>query len=447
MAPTSSRPRADDSPRRLVIVGASLAGLRAAESARRNGYRGEVVIVGKERHLPYDRPPLSKEFLTDGQPPVFLHSTDALAGELGLRLRLGTAAIALDPDARRLSLDDDTTLTYDRLIVATGAAARRPSGLTDLAGIVTLRTLDDAVLLRSLLVAEARVVIVGAGLIGSELASSAGQLGAHVTLIDGAPVPLVRAVGVDVGRRLSALHAQRGIELICDVQIVAIEGHTRASAVVLSDGLRLPADVVLLSIGAEPVTSWLAGSGVAVNPTDGAIVCDEMLRTSVPAVYAAGDVAEWSNRIVGGQTRQENWSNANEQGAVAGRNAVTAGSPVAYEAVSYFWSDWYGQRIQFVGTADSDDVEFHELSSGHGGFVALYHQEGRLVGAAACNGQRLIMKYRRLIRDGASNDDALATLARSAGAAWERGRVTPAKQSTGSSARPSPAGEHAGRRR
>jgi NADPH-dependent 2,4-dienoyl-CoA reductase/sulfur reductase-like enzyme len=297
------------------------------------------------------------------------------------------------------------------------------------------------------MVADARIMIVGAGLIGSELASSARRLGAHVTMIDGAPVPLVRAVGVDTGRRLSALHAHFGTELSCDVRIAAIEGHGHVSTVVLSNGARLPADVVVVSVGAEPATSWLDGSGVAVNPADGAIVCDALLRTSVPGVYAAGDVAEWPNRAIGARMRQENWSSASEQGAVAGRNAVTPDSPVAHESVPYFWSDWYGQRIQFVGTADSDDVEFHELSTGQGGFVALFRQQGRLVGAATCNGQRLIMKYRRLIRDGASYDDALTTLTRSAGAAWERGRPTPAKQSTGSSARLSPADEHAGRRR
>jgi NADPH-dependent 2,4-dienoyl-CoA reductase/sulfur reductase-like enzyme len=403
-------------PKRLVIVGASLAGLRAAQGARGSGYAGEIVLVGKEPHLPYDRPPLSKAYLTERDEPTFYHSADAVRDEFGIELRLGSAATGLDTDARELMLDDGRTCTFDRLIIACGAIARQSPNLTEIDGVHTLRTLDDATRLRQALVPGARAVIVGAGLIGSELASSARDLGAKVVLVEAAPVPLVRAVGAEVGQRLTAMHGRHGTELRCGVQVVGVDGDRRVSAVRLSDGDQIPADLVVVSVGATPDTSWLAGSRVSLNPADGAVVCDEMLETSVPGIFAAGDVAEWPNPVMGARMRQENWSSASEQGTIAGRNAVADGPLTAHGSVPYFWSDWYGSRIQFVGTAEAEAVEFHELPPTPDGFVALFRRERRLVGAATCNGQRLIMKLRRLIHAGAPYTDALAVLTATAGA-------------------------------
>jgi NADPH-dependent 2,4-dienoyl-CoA reductase/sulfur reductase-like enzyme len=412
VASVSDRP-----PQRLAIVGASLAGLRAAESARRSGYRGEIVLVGKEAHLPYDRPPLSKAFLTQREEPAFYHPATTIREELRIELRLGTAATAVNTDSRELALDDGSTCSYDRLVVATGVAPRRLSDLADLDGVLTLRTLDDAARLRGSLVAGARVVVVGAGLIGSELASSARAIGADAVLVEAAPIPLVRAVGSEVGQRLTALHNSHFTPLRCGVQVVGVEGEQRVSAVRLSNGERLPADLVILSVGAAPATSWLAGSGVVLNPLDGAVVCDETLQTSVPGIFAAGDVAEWPNEVMGVRMRQENWSSATEQGSIAGRNAVADGPLSVHGSVPYFWSDWYGSRIQFVGVSEAEEVEFHDLPPTADGFVALFRREGRLVGAATCNGQRLIMKLRRLIHTGAPYAAARAMLASAAGAA------------------------------
>jgi NADPH-dependent 2,4-dienoyl-CoA reductase/sulfur reductase-like enzyme len=306
---------------------------------------------------------------------------------------------------------------YDRLIVATGATPRRPRNLPDINGVVVLRALGDALALRAAATAGARVLVVGGGLIGSELASSLSTLGATATIVEAAPVPLVRAFGTTVATRLSQLHERHGTELLRGVEVVEVEvvvdpdGAARVSAARLSNGRRLDVDLVVAGIGATPATRWLAGSGLALNPRDGAVVCDGYLRSSDPAVYAAGDVAEWPGGPAGTRTRLENWSNAGEQGVVAGRNAVTGHAPTAYETVPYFWSDWYGHRIQFVGSPLGDDVRFYRTAGPRYGFVALYREGGRLAGAAAVNGQKMMMKYRRLIRDGASYEEGVALFA------------------------------------
>ncbi|GAA1466571.1 NAD(P)/FAD-dependent oxidoreductase [Microbacterium thalassium] len=390
----------------LVVVGASLAGLRAVEAARKAGFDGAITLIGAETHLPYDRPPLSKRYLLGEVDADVYRTEDALREELGVELRLGERAIALRAEDRVVVTDRDE-YRYDSLIIATGAAPRTIPGVPDLAGIVTLRSIGDADRLRELVVPGARVVILGAGFIGSEIASSAKKLGAHATVLDGAPVPLVRAVGEEIGGALASLHPANGTRLILGTVIEEFVGDDAIREVRLSNGEVLPADVVVIGIGAAPATGWLRDSGIDLDARDGGVVCDEHMQTSLPGVFAAGDVAHWPNRALGLTMRLENWTNAADQAAVAGRNAVTPDSLAPYATVPYFWSDWYEQRIQFVGTATADSVEIVAGSVDDTRFVALFVTDDRVVGAATLNEPRKIMKLRRVIADGAGREAAL----------------------------------------
>lgn len=395
--------------RRLVVVGASLAGLRAVQAARAAGFAGEIVLIGSEEHLPYDRPPLSKAYLLGQQTEAdFYEKESVIRDELKIDLRLGVIAEGLDSDARvvKTSIGD---APYDALIVATGASPRTLAGLPAHDAIVTLRTLNDAENLRRRMRAGARVAIIGAGFIGSEIASAALSVGASPTLIEAAPVPLVRAVGEQVGAVLADLHPRNGTRMLLGVSLVACRALDEACVELqLSDGSLVTADLVVVGVGAAPATAWLEDSGIALH-ADGGIVCDEFLRTSLEGVYAAGDVAHWPNPLFGAQMRLENWTNAASQASRAALNAVDPDAAQPYETVPYFWSDWYGQRIQFVGTADADTVEFVSGGPGEDRFIAAYFVGERLVGAATLNEQRRIMKLRRAIaeRGGRHEVDAI----------------------------------------
>ncbi|RNL62860.1 FAD-dependent oxidoreductase [Nocardioides marmoriginsengisoli] len=382
--------------RRLVIVGASLAGLRAAEGARKAGFDGEVTLIGAEQHLPYDRPPLSKKYLTGDGAADFYRAEADLRAELDLRL--STTATSLHPDEHVVTTSEGN-ISYDALVIATGAAARSLPGVADSSRVLTLRTLDDADRLRAHIRPGARVVVVGGGFIGAEIASSAQQIGAQATIVEAARVPLVRAVGEMVGETLSQLHARNGVRLLTETSVLDCIETAFVQEIHLSSGEVLPADVVVIGVGAAPATEWLRGSGVELDPIDGGVVCDAFLRTSVPDVYAAGDVAHWPNGLLDVTMRLENWTNAAEQAGRAGANAADPENAVAYETVPYFWSEWYGQRIQFVGTPMADRVEFLEGEREEDRFVALYTTGDRVVGAATLNQPRKIMKLRRLISE------------------------------------------------
>ncbi|MEU4673792.1 FAD-dependent oxidoreductase [Amycolatopsis sp. NPDC023774] len=377
---------------RLVVVGASLAGLRAVEGARKAGFTGSVTLVGAEEHLPYDRPPLSKAFL-DGPvaAPVF-REEQVLRDELGVELVLGTRAHALDP-AGRVVHAGEGELPYDGLVIATGATPRTLPGTSHLAGVHTLRTLDDALAVRAALDAGARTVVIGAGFIGSEVASAARKRGLPVTVVEAAPTPLMRAIGA-MGEPCSALHRANGTDLRCGVAVTGVEGHDRVERVRLADGTLLDADLVVVGAGAVPATDWLAGSGLTLE--DG-VVCDETLATGLPGVYAAGDVARWANPLFGRAMRLEHWSSAAEQGAAAGVAAALPGAARPYETVPYFWSDWYDTRIQFAGVPDADEIQVVLGDPDEGRFVALYRSGDHLTGVLAVNKQRETMKFRALI--------------------------------------------------
>lgn len=397
---------------RLVVVGASLAGLRAVEAARKAGFDGTITLIGAERHLPYDRPPLSKDFLDVTEPGTetsipFFRSDEVFADELRVDLVLGSPATKLDAD-RKIVVVGDSEVPFDALVIATGSKLRTLPDTEHLDGVHGLRTLDDSLAIRAALDAGARTVVIGAGFIGSEVAASAQKRGLPVTVVEALPTPLVRATGTEMGSAIASLHQRNGTTLLCGTGVKGIEGGDgRVQRVVLHDGTHLDADLVVVGIGVTPCTDWLEGSGVEL---DNGVVCDETLWTGVPGIYAAGDVANWMNPMFGVRQRMENWTAAAEQGAAAARNALDPDNAKPYATVPYFWSDWYGSRIQFVGVPDCDEVQLVDGdldSDSDARWTALYRRGDRLGGALTVNGQTVIMKYRRLISQGASWVEAL----------------------------------------
>jgi NADPH-dependent 2,4-dienoyl-CoA reductase/sulfur reductase-like enzyme len=390
----------------LVVVGASLAGLRAVEAARRAGFAGAITLVGAEEHLPYDRPPLSKEFLTAAelQPAPTFRAEDVLREELQVDVRLGAEATGLDPVERVVWLGKDP-LTYTGLVLATGATPRTLAGSEHLLGVHTLRTLDDARKIRAKLDAGARTVVVGAGFIGSEIASSARQRGSTVTVVEAMSTPLARPVGEQMGAVLASLHERNGTTLRCGVGVEALEGAEHVEAVRLADGTRIEADLVVVGVGVAPNTDWLLASGIELG---NGVECDKTLQTSAPGVYAAGDIASWPNPLFDTRMRLEHWTIAAEQGGVAGRHAIDPKAATAYSTVPYFWSDWYGRRIQFVGiAAAADEVAIIAGDVEGETFLALYRRGDRLIGALGLEQRSQMMKYRVLIGKGATWSDAL----------------------------------------
>ncbi|WP_410661387.1 NAD(P)/FAD-dependent oxidoreductase [Amycolatopsis sp. lyj-112] len=393
----------------LVVVGASLAGLRAVEAARRDGYAGRIVLIGAEEHPPYDRLPLSKSFLDEegtGQVEPF-HTEAGLRDKFGVELLLGAPADGLDATAREVSVAG-RTVPYDALVIATGATARRLPGSDGIAGVHTLRTAEDARAVRAALDRGARTVVIGAGFIGSEVAAAARKRGLPVTIVEALDVPLARSVGAEAGAVCASLHRDAGTELRLSTEVTGLEAVGGVvTGVRLSTGEVLPADLVVAGIGVVPATGWLAGSGVPLHERDGGVVCDATLATGVPGVYAAGDVAHAGNSLFDGDLmRLEHWTNAAEQGAAAARHALAPESARALAPVPYFWSDWYAHRIQFVGTPRADEVVVAVPASD--GFTALYRRGDRIVGALTVDRPREIMKYRRHIAGRAPWPEALA---------------------------------------
>ena len=392
----------------VVVVGASLVGLRVAEQLRRRGHDGPVTVVGEELHAPYDRPPLSKQVLRGADATtVALRDAAALAA-LDVDFRLGRRAVGLDRAAASLTLDDGSVLAYDDLVVATGSAARRLPFGQELAGVCTLRTLDDALALRDELRRGPRVVVIGAGFIGCEVAASLRTLDVPVTLVEAGPAPLAGPLGEEAGARIGRLHEEHGVQLRCGTGVAGLTGSTAVEAVVLADGAVLPADVVVVGIGGRPATDWLAGSGLDL--ADG-VACDEHGRAA-PGVWAAGDVARWHNPLFREHLRVEHWTTAGEQATVVARNLLGGddGRLVSYRGVPYFWSDQYDARIQFAGhrrpgeslrTVPTDQPDRH---------VALVERDGLLVGALAVNAPRELLRYRSLIAAGAPAAEAAPAL-------------------------------------
>jgi NADPH-dependent 2,4-dienoyl-CoA reductase/sulfur reductase-like enzyme len=382
-------------PRRIVIVGGSLAGTRTAEGLRDRGFEGELALVGAEPRLPYDRPPLSKSDLAEPADDVgqsLLSDDDVRA--LDLELHLGQAAIGLDASTRKVHLSDGMSLPYEALVIATGCAARMPD-CAGLEGVHVLRTLDDCIALRKSLVGSPRVVVVGAGFIGCEVAATCRSLQLDVTMVEPFPHPLGRAVGPVVGQACRQLHADAGVNVRCNTLVTSVEGDGHAERVHLSDGGTLDADVVVFGIGVTPSIDWLAGSGVAV--ADG-VLCDGRLATSVPGVYAAGDVARWPNPLFDEDMRVEHWTNASEQGAFVARTILEGDSAGEFGSVPFVWSEQYGVRIEVAGMPRPDDrMQVAGGSLEERRFVGLCERDGRLSGVIAFDSTRELLRYRRLL--------------------------------------------------
>lgn len=389
----------------MVVVGASLAGLRAVEAARSAGHREKITLIGAESHLPYDRPPLSKEFLAPGvcsEAP--LHVDREQLAALGVNVRLGHRASALDTSERCLVVDG-TSIAYDALIIATGSKPRSLPNASGIAGVHTLRTLDDARAIRAALDAGARTVVMGGGFIGCEVAAAARKRGLSVTLVEAKPVPLAHVIGEEIGLAIGRMHEENGVELRCGVTVTGVTGSDHVERVELSDGTTLDADLLVVGIGAVPETSWLESSELAI---DNGLVCDETLNAGAPGVYAAGDVARWHSRRFDRTLRVEHWTNAAEQGALAARNALDPSSACTYDAIPYFWSDCYNWKMQFVGVADDVD-EIHVVSGDleSSKFTALYRKGDAIVGAFTMNNPVHSAKCEGLIANEADWQEAL----------------------------------------
>ncbi len=392
----------------IVVVGGSLAGLRAAEALRRLGFDGRLSFVGAEPQRPYDRPPLSKELLRgEREPAQIALARDESFDALELDLRLGRRARGLDLKGRCVELDGGETLGFDGLVIATGASPRRLPGTPPLAGIHTLRSLDDCLAIRAALESGPRVAVVGAGFIGAEVAASIRQRGLEVTLIEALPHPLAQAVGPEIGAVCSAVHRDHGVDLRLGVAVAGFDGDARVERVRLGDGTAVAADLVVVGIGVTPETRWLEGSGLALE--DG-VVCDECCATAVPGIVAAGDVARWHNPLFGVSMRLEHWTNAVEQAEAAAERLLAGPDEAApFAPVPFFWSDQYDRKIQSAGwVTPQDEMRIVDGSLEERRFVALYGRDGRLTGALAFNRVRLLMRYRRMIREGASWEDAFA---------------------------------------
>ncbi|WP_033283293.1 NAD(P)/FAD-dependent oxidoreductase [Streptomyces sp. NRRL F-525] len=381
--------------RTVAVVGASLAGLSAARSLRKQGYDGRLVVIGDEPHRPYDRPPLSKEFLagTLAEDDLLLETDDE---DLCAEWLLGTRAVGLQVDGaeRVLLLDDGREVRADGVVVATGAVARNLPGTDGLTGVHTLRTLDDARALRDELALGGRLVVIGGGFIGAEVASTAYALGLDVTVIEAAPTPLAGPLGETMGGIVSALHEAHGVRLLCGVGVKGLSGEARVDAVLLEDGRTVPADMVVVGVGARPCVEWLEGSGVEL---DNGVKCGADGRTSLAGVVAVGDCANWYDPRAGSHRRVEHWTGARERpeaavAALLSWGAVEAGA----SRPPYFWSDQYGVKIQFAGhAAGADSVTVEEGATGDRSFLAVYRCAGQPVAVLAMNQPRLFMRWRK----------------------------------------------------
>jgi 3-phenylpropionate/trans-cinnamate dioxygenase ferredoxin reductase component len=393
----------------IAIVGASLAGVSAAETLRREGFAGRLVLIGNEPHKPYDRPPLSKE-IARGEWPIERVNLplDPLLDDV--EWRLGSGATTLEAATRTLSFGDGSAERFDGIVLATGAEPRRLPG-ADMPGVHVLRTLEHALALRNDLEREGgRVVVVGAGFIGQETAASARKLGLSVTMIDAA-APASHVLGDEIGMIMGGIHRSRGVDLRLGVAAAAFEGNERLKRVHLSDGSWIDADVAVLGIGVTPNTAWLEGSGLTI---DNGIICDESCLAA-PGIVAAGDVARWPNRRYGELRRIEHWDNAVQQAEHSALRLLAedgGAHPGAYAPVPWFWSDQYGLKLQLIGSPVAhDEVRIVFGSGEEERFVALYRRGERCTAALGLAATGHLIKFRKLLNSDPSWDDALALAA------------------------------------
>ena len=390
----------------IAIVGASLAGLNAAVTLRREGFVGRLVIIGDEPHRPYDRPPLSKEIVRGDWPveKAALHIDEELTG---VEWRLGCRAEKLDAVTRKIWLSDGRAEIFDGIVIATGSAPRRVPG-ADMPGVHLLRSMEDAIALRDDLAKPGcKLVIVGGGFIGQEVAASARAMGLHVTMVEQV-APAAHVLGHDIAMIMADIHRRRGVDVRLGVAAAAFEGEGRLRRLHLSDGSAIDADVAVLGIGVIPNTGWLEGSGLNI---DNGVICDESCLAA-PGIVAAGDVARWPNTRYGEFRRVEHWDNAVRQGEHAARRVLAeAGGvhPGPYAPVPWFWSDQYGLKLQLVGTPVAhDEVKLVFGSGEEERFVALYRRGDRLTAALGLAATGKLLRYRKLLESDPSWEEALA---------------------------------------
>lgn len=385
----------------IVIVGGGLAGARTAEQLRRAEHDGPITIVSDEQHLPYDRPPLSKEVLRNADHDVVLKPQE-FYDEARITLRLGNGVTAVDTAAKTLTLADGSTLGYDELVIATGLEPKRIPSFPDLEGIRVLRSLGESAELREHASSARKAVIIGAGFIGCEVAASLRQLGVDVVIVEPQPTPLASVLGEKIGALVTRLHEAEGVQVRCGVGVDSVSGDGKVEKVVLSDGTELDADIVVVGIGSRPVTGFLDGSGVEV---DNGVVCDSAGRTNVEHVWAIGDVASWRNEA-GHQERVEHWSNVAEQARVLVPALLGREPASAAVSVPYFWSDQYDVKIQCLGEPAADDV-VHLVSDDGRKFLAYYERDGVLTAVVGGGMPGKVMKARGKIAAGAPIADVL----------------------------------------
>ncbi len=382
--------------RTITVVGTSLAGFSTAQHLRSQGFDGRLVMVGAEVHPPYDRPPLSKDFLmgrADQQQLALGEQSDY--DDLEAEWMLGDPVARLRPSNASLELLSGSHVGTDAVVAATGAAVRQLPGASEVDGVYALRTLQDAVGLRDELThGRPRVVVVGAGFIGAEVASSCRKLGLDVTLVEAAELPLARALGQEMAAVCAQLHGEHGVDVRFGVGVEQLRtAFGRVVGLDLSTGEHLPADVVVTGIGVDPNTAWLAGSGVGVH--DG-VLCDAGGVSDLPNIVAVGDVARCHRQDLGRTARIEHWSSAMKQPRVAVGNLLAGSTVGRHDDLPYFWSDQYGVRIQFIGFVHPDDeVRILEGAVEDRCFLAQYERDGQAVGLLAFNSPRGFGRARR----------------------------------------------------
>ena len=386
--------------RTAVIVGAGQAGRWVALTLRTEGFTGRIVMFGDEPHLPYDRPPLSKHLLSgEWDAGKVRLKSDGEFEDLSVDFRAGVTATGADVAGRTIALSDGSELAFDRLVLATGVSPRRLPGSRGIAGVHTLRTLDDAVALQGELLPGKRLVVVGGGFLGTEVAATAVGLGVDVTVVSGATTLLERSLGVAVGKQVARLHRDHGVSLHTGPAsiVTTIDAHGgRVTGVTLIDGTVVHADVVFVAIGASPRLDWLRGSGIPIG--DG-IECGPDL-SAAPGVFAAGDVARWTNPVFDQSMRVEHRTNATEQGMHVARRLLD-GESTPFAAVPYFWTDQYDHKLQVHGWLRGyDEVRIVEGSFDENRMIALFRRGHRLVGVLGIGAAKAVRQWRQHIADG-----------------------------------------------
>ncbi len=382
---------------RVVIVGAGIAGVQTAVALREQGWRGAITLLGDEPHQPYDRPPLSKAVLL-GKADGSAFDVDFAA--LDIELHLDRRVTALVPDAHRVETVRGP-VPYDYAVIATGAEPITLPGSEGLPGVHLLRTLDDAERLRPVLAAQHEIVVVGAGWIGAEFATAAREAGCAVTVVEAADRPLAGALPAEVAAHMAGWYADAGAELRTGARVAAVT----AGMVTLADGATLPADAVVVGIGARPATAWLAGSGVEVSSEDGSVLADDRLRTSVPDVYAVGDCASFPSARYGSRLLVHHWDNALQGPRTVAENIARGEAEgLVYDPVPYFWSEQFGRFVQYAGHHGDADELVWRGDPAQAAWSVIWLRGGRLVALLAVGRPRDLAQGRKLIERGVTLD-------------------------------------------